>query len=125
MLKLRREQWEVLSRYWRDRFITLTHDELRGGSQYGGLNDEQLFALLEQAVDLAAAHGMSGKDKVLRLMALLHRWGADMASSEETPWASRALSWDTDGDHKLAALELYSEQAVIEQRRAAARKAVP
>lgn len=109
MLKLREAQWRVFIDYARGQFVQRARGPARRDDALAHLSDSELDALLGQAVELADVHAIRGEGRVLRLAALMQRY-----DRLEVPWAQRVLAWDSEGEHKLAALEFYAEQELVE-----------
>lgn len=111
MLQIRLEQLNVLAEAMarRDRESLATQFRNRFRDRLATYTPEGLNALVDEGITLGRRHGVMSNADLLRLLALLVRWGSNIETNPELPWARNILRRrGRTGIQKIEALEAYS-----------------
>ena len=116
MLKIRKEQWDVLVKSEQDKFENWVHDHVcaffRGA--YNAAGEAQLREMIHYGIERAGSYGITSKSDVCKYIDLMVMLGRDFDTDERLPWAGEILQKKKHPSRRIKALE---EAAAAQLRR--------
>ncbi|MEQ8766039.1 MAG: hypothetical protein RL885_19130 [Planctomycetota bacterium] len=117
MLKIRREQYEILKESFREQYVPRQRRRFRRDwtEECAELDDDGLDALLRAARDRAELYGLEIEGDVVTFTETWLLLGDDFDTNPDYPWAPRILRDDQmNGTAKASALRHWTDKVLGE-----------
>lgn len=111
MLIIRKEQWDVLSKYMVDQFVdrALAYLQRAFPEQTKDIPEQELRSIIRAGIDKAESYGITDEVDVERFLECMVRYGSDFDTDPETSWAGQILHDESlTGTEKMNQIDDYA-----------------
>jgi len=111
VLIIRKEQWDVLSKYMVDQFVdgAVVHLRKAFPEQTKNLTEPVLRGMIRTGIEKAESYDVTDEADVERFLECMVRYGSDFDTDPETSWAGQILYDESlTGTEKMNQIDDYA-----------------